>query len=218
MKYSARELVRAARIVALAAAFALAALAVMTARTLMAGRAALAASERAFDQGELRESVRQAGRAATLSVPGADHVELAYRRLVVIARGAEASGLPQLAAFAWNTVRGAAVESTAPGSGVRPELELANQNLARLASRLGSEKDDPAGEREILKTLERPTGPSSSGLALLAGGVLLVLAGLLWAGLGGLKSDGRSELGKLLFGALLVLLGAACWTALAYRA
>lgn len=218
MKHSAEQLVRGARIVALGAAVVLAALGVMTARTALAGRAAFAASENAFDQGDLRESVRQAGRAATLAVPGADYVELSYRRLVVIARGAEASGRPHLAAFAWNTVRGAAVESSAPGFGVRPELELANQSLARLASRLGTDKDDPAGEREILKTLERPSGPSTGGLALLAGGALLVVAGLTWGGLRGLKSDGRRELGNILFGALLVLLGAACWTALAYRA
>ena len=97
MNESAHKLVRAARFAALAAAFVVAALAIMLARTALAGRAALSASERAFDQGELRESVRLAGRAATLSVPGADYVELAYRRLVVIARGAEAAGRPHLA-------------------------------------------------------------------------------------------------------------------------
>lgn len=105
MSRLAARLARSARWLALATAILLGALAVMSLRTMVAGRAALAASERAFDQGELRESVRLAGRAATLAVPGADHVELAYRRLVIIARGAEAAGRPHLAAFAWNTVR-----------------------------------------------------------------------------------------------------------------
>ncbi|HET9931471.1 MAG TPA: hypothetical protein VFQ35_12310 [Polyangiaceae bacterium] len=190
----------------------------MSLRTMVAGRAALAASERAFDQGELRESVRLAGRAATLAVPGADHVELAYRRLVIIARGAEAAGRPHLAAFAWNTVRGAAVESAAPGFGVRPELELANQNLARLASRLATDKDDPASEREISKTLERPPGPSAEGLWLLAGGLVLLVAGLGCVGLLGFNRDGRAQPAKLGWGLLVVLLGAACWTLMAYRA
>lgn len=209
---------RLARWFAFVAALVLAMLATMMVRTVVAGRAALAASERAFDQGELRESVRLAGQAATLSVPGADHVDLAYRRLVVIARGAEAAGRPHLAAFAWNTVRGAAVESRAPGFGTRPEFELANQNLARLASRLAADKDDPTGEREIAKTLERPAGPSAEGLWLLGGGLVLLVAGLACVGLLGFGRDGRAQPGKLGWGLVVVLLGAACWTLMAYRA
>ncbi len=218
MSPTAARVARLARWFALAAALGLAMLAVMMGRTVLAGRAAFAASERAFDQGELRESVRLAGQAATLSVPGADHVELAYRRLVVIARGAEAAGRPHLAAFAWNTVRGAAIESAAPGFGARPELALANQNLARLASRLAADKDDPAGERDIAKTLERPAGPSAEGLWLLGGGLLLLVAGLAWVGLLGFSREGRAQPGKLGWGLLMVLLGAACWTLMAYRA
>lgn len=212
---------RVARVVrwaALGVALGLVALTLMAARTLMAGRAALSASERAFDEGALRESVQLAGRAATLAVPGADHVDLAYRRLVVIARGAEAAGRPHLAAFAWNTVRGAAIESNAPGFGSRPELALANQNLARLASRLNADKDDPEGEREILKTLERPAGPSGEGLWLLGGGLLLLVAGLACVGLLGFSGEGRARPARLGWGLLVVLLGAACWALMAYRA
>jgi hypothetical protein len=219
MSESSRRLVRVGRLVALGLALGLLALAVMALRTAAAGREALAASERAFDAGELRESVRYAARAATLSVPSAGYVELAYRRLLVIARGAEAAGQPQLAAFAWDAVRGAAIESSAPGFGPRPELEQANQNLARLASQLANGgKDDPAAERELLKTLERPAGPALDGLLLLGGGMLLLFVGLCVTGLGGLRADGRANARTLLAAALLVALGAACWTAAAYRA
>jgi len=219
MNESSRRLVRLGRSLALALALGLLALGVMALRTAAAGREALAASERAFDAGELRESVRYAARAATLSVPSGGYVDLAYRRLVVIARGAEAAGRPHLAAFAWNAVRGAAVESGALGFGPRPELEQANQNLARLASQLANGgKDDPAGERELLKTLERPAGPAADGLLLLGGGMLLLVLGLGLIGFGGLGADGRPNARKLLAAALLVALGAACWTAAAYRA
>ncbi|MFZ5894082.1 MAG: hypothetical protein ACOY0T_23680 [Myxococcota bacterium] len=219
MTEASQRWLRVLRIAALVAAFGVAALGVMITRTLVSGRAALAASERAFDQGDLREAVRLAGRAAALSVPGASHVDLAYRRLVVIARGAEAAGRPHLAAYAWNTVRGAAVESAAPGFGTRAELSLANQNLARLASWLASGgKDDPTGEREILRTLERPPGPPAEGLVLLSGGMLLVVLGLAWAGLRGLRANGKTYPRSLLIAAVLVVLGAACWTAATYRA
>ncbi|MGC4091349.1 MAG: hypothetical protein QM756_26415 [Polyangiaceae bacterium] len=211
--------VRRARSLLLVAALAVLALGVLALRTARSGQAALAESERAFDQGEVRESVRWAGRAATLSVPGADYVELAYRRLVIVARGAEAAGRLHLAAFAWNTVRGAAIDSATPGFGSRPELELANQNLARLASRLANGgTDDPAAERELTRTLERPAGPSEEGLWLVALGTLFVLGGLLWSALRGLRGDGRADLKRLALGGLLLVLGAACWTAATYRA
>lgn len=192
---------------------------VVAGRTLLSGHTALEQAERAFDSGDLRESVRQARRAATFALPGAPHVDLAYRRLVVIARGAEASGRPHLAAFAWSSIRSAAIETAAPGWGVRPELELANRNLARLASRLGpGGVEDPKLEREMLGTLERPPAQSPWGLALWGGGACLVALGLLWGGRRGLTREGGIVGRHLLIGALCVVIGAACWTLASYRA
>ena len=112
-------------------------LSVLATRAVLSGRAALEEAEQAFDRGELRESVRKARAAAGYFVPYAPHVDAAYARLVVIARGAETAGDLHLAAFAWNAVRAAAVESAAPGFS-RPELSLSSRNLARLATRMSS--------------------------------------------------------------------------------
>jgi hypothetical protein len=209
-----------ARRVALGLALLLGALGVLAARTLFSGRAALAEAEHAFDRGDLRESVRQARSAAAYFVPFAPHVDAAYGRLVVIARGAEAAGNWHLAAFAWNAVRAAAVESTAPGFS-RPELELSNRNLARLAARLGSARvggDEAARERDLLRTLERPQSSSQWGLVFLAAGFGLLVLGLSWIGWRGLRPDGQIWRRHLLLGAALVVIGAACWTLAAYRA
>jgi len=191
-------------------------------RTLWSGQVALARAEAAFDQGELRESVRAARRAAALYVPGAPHVGSAYQRLQIIGQGAEAAGQLHLAAFAWNAMRSAALESSAPGVG-RPELELANQHLARLASRLvvappGAEASAEQAERDILRTLERPQATSRTAALVLGVGLLLVASGLLWIGFRGLTPDGRVLGRHWLLGALACLLGAACWTFAAYRA
>jgi hypothetical protein len=195
-------------------------LGVLSTRTLLSGRGALTEAEQAFDRGELRESVRLARRAATYFVPFAPHVDAAYGRLVVIARGAEAGGDLHLAAFAWNAVRAAAVESAAPGFS-RPELELSNRNLARLAARLGSARagdDDAARERDLLRNLERPASPNQWGLLFLASGLVLLILGLSWIGWRGLTREGQIVRHHLLTGALLVVIGAACWTLAAYRA
>lgn len=217
---SGRSVVGWARISALTLAILLAGFGALSTRTLLSGRAALGEAERAFDRGELRESVRQARRAATYFVPFAPHVDAAYGRLVVIARGAEASGELHLAAFAWSAVRAAAVEASAPGFS-RPELELSNRNLARLATRLGAAKggeDDATREREILRTLERPANPSAWGFLLVAAGLSLLAVGLTWLGWRGLTQDGQIVRRHALIGGVLVIIGAACWTLAAYRA
>jgi hypothetical protein len=193
---------------------------VLATRTLLSGRAALAEAEQAFDRGQLRESVRKARSAAGYFVPFAPHVDAAYGRLVVIARGAESTGDLHLAAFAWNAVRAAAVESAAPGFS-RPELELSSRNLARLAARLGSARaggDDATRERELLSKFERPPATSQWGLVFLAAGLGFLVAGLSFIGWLGLEPDGQSVRRPLLLGAALLVIGAACWTLAAYRA
>jgi HAMP domain-containing protein len=213
-------LLRAARMLVLALVLVLAALGTLSLRALIVGQNALEQAEQAFDRGDLRESVRQARRAAGSYVPFAPHVDAAYQRLIVIARGAEAFGQRHVAAFAWNAVRAAAIEGSAVGVAPRPELEQANKSLARIASRLDAPgaSSDPKAERHLLTTLERPGRFSTPSMAALAAGLLLVLLGLCWVGLFGITSEGVFVTRRALVGFGFVIVGAACWTLTVYQA
>jgi hypothetical protein len=221
MSLSSRRVVAWVRGFAAVLAVAVLLLGGMVGRTLVLGNAALGEAERAFDRGELRESVAQARRAATLAAPFAPHVDAAYARLATIARGAEAAGRLHIAAFAWSSMRAAAVESSSPLAPARPELELANRNLARLAARLGAERSepvDPAAERAILATLERPARTPESSLVWAGVGLLSLLSGLGVASALGLHTSGEVALRPLAVGCLLVAIGVACWTLALYQA
>lgn len=220
MKSLGLSWVRWARTGLLAAAIALAALFALGLKTVLAGEAARRDAERAFDRGELRESVRQARRAATLFIPFAPHVTAGYRRLIVVARGAEEHGQPHVAAFAWSSLRAAALESAAPGFRHEAERELADRNLARLANRVatGGSAPDSAGEAALLRTLEARDPQRADGFAISALGLVLAAAGLAWVALRGLAADGRVLRVHVATGSLLVLIGVACWTLALLRA
>jgi HAMP domain-containing protein len=213
------QLLRVTRTLLLACVLIVAALGVLAIRTLVTGEEALDEAERAFDRGDLRESVRQARRAASAYLPFAPHVDSAYQRLVVIARGAEAAGRPHVAAFAWNALRSAALETSAPGLFPRPELEQANRSLARLASRLEKSRaaPDPKAESDLLTSLERPPRATAPPVGALAAGLLLVVAGLFWGGIFGVTAEGRLVARQALLALGLIVVGAACWTLAVYR-
>lgn len=204
------------RRVMLVGAFALLALAVVSLRTALMGRAALARADAAFDRGDLEESVREARRAASLRMPGGAHVDAAYTRLLVIARGAEAVGRTDLSIAAWDATRAAALESETPWGDPRPELERANQNLARLRAHVATAERAPARtaplERELLRSLERPARPSGAQTALVALGFVLALVGFVWGAVQGIDRHGAVRKRQLLLGLLVALVGFACWT------
>ena len=67
-------------------------LAAVTGRAVKDGEQAMAESERAFDEGRLRDAILHARRAAVSYAPGAPHVAASYRRMRSVAIGAEAAG------------------------------------------------------------------------------------------------------------------------------
>jgi hypothetical protein len=138
------------RRLALAAALPPLLFALVTLRTLSRGEAALTASDRAFDAGQLELAVRYARRAATAYVPGAAHVDAAFARLRAVAVGAERAREIALAASAWQAVRAAALEIRHVGRPRARELEQANANLARLQG-LPSALSTPASPAEVLQ-------------------------------------------------------------------
>lgn len=193
----------------------------MTARSVVSGQNELEAAERAFDAGDLRQAVVHARRSASWWVPGAPHVQRAYERLNVIARGAEAAGQPEVALLAWSAVRGAALEGAHPLREPPPELAVAELAIARLQASALLQRNDgqqPHTERDLLRRLRVESGPSALWLGVLGLGFLLVIAGLAWLALRGVSAAGDTVPRQLLLGAVLTLVGAACWTLAAYQA
>ncbi|HEX3777445.1 MAG TPA: hypothetical protein VHV51_23400 [Polyangiaceae bacterium] len=194
--------------------------AALTARVISEGNSELAASDVAFNDGDLRPALEHARRAATLYAPGAPHVQRAYERLIAIALGAEAAGDAKTAFAAWQAVRAAALESRHVWVAHAAELERANQNLARLEALARSAADADQGklERQALSRLSADSAPDPAWIAVLGTGFLLALAGLALFAFQGLDKSGKISLRRAQLGILLFAIGAACWTLAAYKA
>jgi hypothetical protein len=168
-------------------------------RTLHRGAQEMRASDRAFDAGELESAVRHARRAATLYVPGAQHVDEGYERLKAVAAGAERARDSALAMAAWRAVRGAALESRHLWLARSRELAQANASLARLS-------EVPNAATLEAQHVEHPAGalPVSLGFVAALAGLLLVtrygVGEMTWA---------RARLPACLFAAGLLSLGLA---------
>ncbi len=109
-------------------------------RTSTLGQLAMNDSERAFDEGDLLGSLVAARRAASLYVPGAPHVDAALERLVAIGTGAENAGQAEIARRAWESLRGAVVESGRSSARSATLLTLAERHLTVLDTDPGSNK------------------------------------------------------------------------------
>jgi hypothetical protein len=162
------------------------------------GELELAASDRAFDAGQLQLAVQHARRAASADLPGAEHVRLGYDRLRAVARGAERAHDLELARWSWQAVRTAALESRHLWQPHAAELREADAELARL-----SPEARALGQR-------RDTHGPALALAL-AGG-----AGCAGAGLWGLCSQESADAWdkgrrRLRLAAFSTLLGVATW-------
>jgi hypothetical protein len=194
--------------------------AVFSARVVVEGESELAASDAAFDRGELATALDHARRAAALYAPGAPHVQRAYERMTALALGAEASAQPKIAFLAWQAIRGAALESRHVFLPRQAELQRANENLARLEA-LGR---DASGSERLKKTsqalnrLNADDAPDPAWIAVLASGFLLALSGLGLFAFRGLNSTGKVSFQQARWGLLLFVIGAACWTLAAYKA
>jgi len=178
-------------------------LGVLTAHTVLEGQEELELSKTAFDRGELGDAIQHARRAAGYYAPGAPHVDAAYGRLRAIAFGSEANGDTPTARLAWNAMRSAALETRHAFVSRSVELTEADRQLERLARGQGQPK--PA------KPVP-PPGPAPGWAAVLALGFLLALGGFALIGFAGVEPQGRIRVRPALLGAVISLLGAACWT------
>jgi hypothetical protein len=106
--------------------------AAVTVRVIVAGEREIALSTAALRAGDPHEAAVHARRAAGFYAPGAPHVRVAYERLIALATKAETRGDSKLAAFAWQGVRTAAMETRWLVTPHAEDLERANAALARL--------------------------------------------------------------------------------------
>ncbi len=191
---------------------------VATLRAVLDGERELSASDAAFDANDLHGAIEHARRAASAYAPGAPHVERGYERLLAIARGAEATGRPELAMLAYQAQRAAVLESASILRPFPERLEQANRNLARLSvvARQGEAERTDAAQRLFRQAQAQGGGQTRWG-ALLAVGLLLSAIGLAWFGLQALRPDGRIEWLRGRWGLLTFVLGAAIWALAALR-
>ena len=196
------------------------ALGVMTYRAVSDGTDELAASDVAFNRGDLREAVLHARRSATAYAPGAPHTRSARERLRAIAVGSEAQGDAETARLAWGALRAAALETRHVSVPYASELREANERLERLAvppARVADGEQRPA-ESGLREALGRVPGPAAWASGLLALGFALALGGLGLVGARGLTRDGRLVPRTLALGVGAFAVGALLWAIAVYRA
>lgn len=203
---------RAVRFLVWAAAAVVLFAGVATLRAVLDGERELRQSDVAFDSNELHGAIEHARRAASAYAPGAPHVERGYERLLAIARGAEASGRPELAMLAYQAERAAVLESASIVQPFPARLEEANRNLARLAAAKSAAEPEQSETAQRLFQAAQSKGAGQAPIgALLAGGLLLSALGLSWFGLSALRPGGRIEWLRGRFGLVVFVAGIGLW-------
>lgn len=191
--------------------------AALTARIVAEGEAALAKSDAAFDQGNLRDSILYARRAAVLYAPGAPHVSAAYTRLRAIALGAEATNDLEIARQAWGATRGAALETKHFITPRELDLDRANASLARLAAS-GDGKAGDAAREKMAASLARDDSPQATWVLVLGAGFVLFAAGLVSLVSAGVSADGEVSRRGVAVSLAVSVAGVVLWTLAVYRA
>jgi hypothetical protein len=192
--------------------------AVATLRAHLDGEREIAASDAAFDANDLRGAIEHARRAASSYVPGAPHVEQGYARLLAVARGAEATGRPDVAMLAYQAQRAAVLESASFVQPFPARLDEANRNLARLAAaKTAAEGEHAEAARRLFKEAQAKGGGRVGWGALLAGGLFVAAAGLAGFASRALGAGGRIDWLRGRWGILAFVIGAAMWAAAAFH-
>lgn len=192
--------------------------AVATLRAVLDGEREIAASDVAFDANDLHATIQHARRAASAYAPGAPHVERGYQRLLAVARGAEATGRPEIAMLAWQAERAAVLESASFWHPFAERLEEANRNLSRLsASKSLAEAERSETAQRLFKQAQSESAERAPWGALLAAGLLVAALGLAWFAARALGPDGRIEWLRGRWGLLTFGVGAALWALAAFH-
>jgi hypothetical protein len=148
-------------------------------REWSSGAVAIQESDAAVAQGDLRQGIERARRAAEAAVPFSPYPGEGYERLTSIALGAERKGDVDTASFAWRAVRSAAI-ATRPAWAAHGRVAEADEGIVRLArsSIATSLGVHGGGETVIRDELAMDETPSPWFSLLVASAALAIVAGL----------------------------------------
>lgn len=209
----ARGLVAAAIVVVLAGG--------LIARVVFEGERELRTAEALSSSGQLSVAAVHARRSAAWYAPGAPHVAEAHRRLILIARLAEARGQPDVALFAWRQLRAAVHSSRSILAPPADVLMLANASIARLVAAKplpSGQAADHDAERRALEHLGRAWYPRAPLTVAMLAGFVALAAGLTLMALR-LTADGVAAPWRALRpGAVVAVIGFACWMLALWKA
>jgi hypothetical protein len=196
--------------------------AVMAVRVVLSGETELAASTAALDDGDPREAIVRARRAAGWYAPGAPHVTAAYERLAALGRGAEEHRDDALALFAWRSLRTAALETRwlLPSAA---DVDRAEREIARLAAKppLGESPDTAAAARvaaEELARLRRRDAPQPGWVLCLVAGFAAAAVAFVAAARRAADPGGRLAWARARVPLVVGALGLGCWLLALWRA
>lgn len=211
-----RALIRALQILGFLAF----ALGVATVRVIVSGEKEITLSTAALRAKDPHEAIVHARRAAAFYAPGAPHVRVAYARLIALATAAEGLGQTETALFAWNAVRGSALETRWLVTPHEEDLVRANLAIASLMSKqpgpLGTRADPPSVlEQRLLDDLTRDEAPRVPWIAALVFAFAAWASGAFLMARKAVSPTGRVLWDKAKWYAALIALGAAVWV-LAY--
>lgn len=185
--------------------------AALTARVVFEGERQIRESTRALDAGDADAAVFHARSAALWFAPGAPHVRVAYGRLMALGKEAEQRKLWDTALLSYRGVVSASASTrwlTQPHAGDARDAEAA---ILRIEARKRVGAIEEVTETLDLSQLESKSSfPVRVFLVAAFGGLIAGLSLILWRGV--------DETGRLLgrqawAGALLALLGFACYVA-----
>jgi len=202
-------------------------LGIATARVVVSGEMEIAASTDSLRKGDGRAAAVHARRAAGWYAPGAPHVRVAYDRLRALARAAEEHRKYDVALLAWRGIRTAALETRWIAAPYQTDLQLANEQIARLMALPPSGQSpqlepDPSLVAEQLELLTREQRARPAWVAVLVSSFVLSGLGMvLWAYQVGkaLRRRRRSrEWAQSRWGAGMTVVGIALWLLSVWRA
>lgn len=197
--------------------------AAVTVRVIVAGEREIALSTAALRAGDPHEAAVHARRAAGFYAPAAPHVRVAYERLIALATKAEARGDSKLAAFAWQGVRTAAMETRWLVTPHAEDLARANAALARLQAaeqRPPGTRTEPTAtlERAELDALTRDEAPHIPWVVALVAGFLAWTIGAVVVVRRGVTSTGQLVWSRVRTPAVITAAGVLVWLIAIWRA